>query len=178
MTGATMVVFLRGVNVGGHKTFKPSVLAAELSADFEVTNVGAAGTFVVRRAESAASVRSAILARLGFEAAVMVCPADELLALFSSEPFGRAKPQAGQKRFVSVLEKALERPPRLPIERPPGKDWQVRVVRVEGPYVLSRWRRTGERGIYPNEVVEKALGLSATTRGWETIAKLAKVLGS
>ena len=42
-----LVVFLRGVNVGGHKTFRPSLVANELS-DFDVVNVGAAGTFVVR----------------------------------------------------------------------------------------------------------------------------------
>jgi len=42
-----LVVFLRGVNVGGHRTFRPSLLANELS-DFDVVNVGAAGTFVVR----------------------------------------------------------------------------------------------------------------------------------
>jgi uncharacterized protein (DUF1697 family) len=40
-----LVVFLRGVNVGGHRTFRPSILARELS-DYGVVNVGAAGTFV------------------------------------------------------------------------------------------------------------------------------------
>ncbi len=36
------VVFLRGVNVGGHKAFRPSVVAKDL-AEFDVVNVGAAG---------------------------------------------------------------------------------------------------------------------------------------
>ena len=40
------VVFLRGVNVGGHKAFQPSVLAKEL-ADFDVVSVGAAGAEAV-----------------------------------------------------------------------------------------------------------------------------------
>ena len=43
-----LVVFIRGVNVGGHRTFRPSVLARVLS-DYGVVNVGAAGTFVVRK---------------------------------------------------------------------------------------------------------------------------------
>ena len=34
-----------GVNVGGHRTFRPTILARELSA-YDVVNVGAAGTFV------------------------------------------------------------------------------------------------------------------------------------
>ena len=44
-----LVVFLRGVNVGGHKTFRPAALARELAA-LDLVNVGAAGTFVVRAA--------------------------------------------------------------------------------------------------------------------------------
>ena len=42
------VVFFRAVNVGGHQKFQPSVLAKKL-ADFGVVNIGAAGTFVVRK---------------------------------------------------------------------------------------------------------------------------------
>ena len=43
-----LVVLLRGVNVGGHRTFSPSALARSLSA-YDVVNIGAAGTFVVRK---------------------------------------------------------------------------------------------------------------------------------
>src|SRR5258708_3993883 len=43
-----LIVFLRVINVGGHRTFRPSILARELS-DYDVVNVGAAGTFVVRK---------------------------------------------------------------------------------------------------------------------------------
>ncbi len=48
VTGMALIVFLRGVNVGGHRTFRPSMLARELS-DYDVVNVGAAGTFIVRK---------------------------------------------------------------------------------------------------------------------------------
>ena len=51
----TLVVFLRGVNVGGYKTFRPSLLAKEL-AEFDVVNIGAAGTFVVRKPISQANI--------------------------------------------------------------------------------------------------------------------------
>ena len=43
-----LVVLLRGVNVGGHRTFRPTVLVRRLES-LDVVNVGAAGTFVVRR---------------------------------------------------------------------------------------------------------------------------------
>jgi hypothetical protein len=41
-----LVAFLRGVNVGGHRAFRPSVLAKQL-ARYEMVNIGATGTFVI-----------------------------------------------------------------------------------------------------------------------------------
>ncbi|MBA3914614.1 MAG: hypothetical protein H0X25_12370, partial [Acidobacteriales bacterium] len=67
-----LVVFLRGVNVGGHRSFRPSVLARELS-DYDVVNIGAAGTFVVRHPESRAQFRTALLGKLPFKTEVMLC---------------------------------------------------------------------------------------------------------
>jgi len=46
------VIFFRAANVGGHQVFQPGVLAKELAA-FDVKNIGAAGTFVVRENVSA-----------------------------------------------------------------------------------------------------------------------------
>jgi hypothetical protein len=66
-----LVVFLRGVNVGGHRTFRPSILARELSG-YDVLNVGAAGTFVVREPGSRAKFRSALLRKLPFEAEILL----------------------------------------------------------------------------------------------------------
>jgi uncharacterized protein (DUF1697 family) len=67
----SLVVFLRGVNVGGHRTFRPSILAKGLS-DYGVVNVGAAGTFVVRKPGSKAKFRAALLRKLPFEAEVVI----------------------------------------------------------------------------------------------------------
>src|ERR1039458_8004304 len=66
-----LVVFLRGVNVGGHRTFRPSILARELSG-YDVLNVGAAGTFVVRKPGSRAKFRTALLRKLPFEAEIVL----------------------------------------------------------------------------------------------------------
>jgi hypothetical protein len=40
-------MLLRGVNVGGHRTFRPARLAEQLG-HLGAINVGAAGTFVIR----------------------------------------------------------------------------------------------------------------------------------
>ncbi len=167
-------VFLRAVNVGGHKTFKPSALVSRL-ADLEVTSLGAAGTFVVRAGASASAVRERFEACLPFEAGIMICPARDLLALVAAAPFADAP--AGTDAFVSVLERAPRRLPALPHRSPAQKPWQVSVMAVHGSCVVSVLRRSANVR-YPNEVVEKLFGLPATTRGWATILKLAAAFES
>src|SRR6266566_2943016 len=99
-----LVVFLKGVNVGGHKLFRPSVLAREL-VKYDVVNVGAAGTFVVMKPISQAKLRVELLRRLPFEAEVMICSAREVIGLASGEPFAGQPSGPDVVRFVSVLAK-------------------------------------------------------------------------
>lgn len=84
-----LVVFLRGVNVGGHRTFRPSILARELSG-YDVVNVGAAGTFVVRKPVSRAKFRAALARKLPFEAHIVLCEGRDLLRLETENPFGNS----------------------------------------------------------------------------------------
>src|SRR6202163_517575 len=87
MPGMALIVFLRGVNVGGHRTFRPSIVARELS-DYDVLNVGAAGTFVVRKPGSRAKFRTALLRKLPFEAEIVLCDGRDLMRLETENPFG------------------------------------------------------------------------------------------
>src|SRR5256712_10681790 len=96
------VVFLRGVNVGGHRTFRPSILARELR-DYDVVNVGAAGTFGVRKPGSRAKFRAELLRKLPFEEEVMLCDGRDLIRLESDNQFGGEPSRPGVVRFVSIL---------------------------------------------------------------------------
>ncbi len=171
------VVFLRGVNVGGHKTFRPAALARDLAA-LDVVNVGAAGTFVVLKTIGTATLRAEFLRRLPFEAEIMICGARDLVALANSDRFPGAPPEADKsvRRFVSVLAKRPRTLPRLPLSRPAGDAWQVRIIALSGPFALSLWRRRTGRMLYPNEVVETAFAVPATTRNWSTIDAVRAIL--
>jgi uncharacterized protein (DUF1697 family) len=169
------VAFLRGVNVGGHKTFRPAVLARELVA-FDVVNVGAAGTFVVRKTTPQATLLAELRRRLPFEAEIIVCRAREVLDLARRGPFADEPTDKRVSRFVTVMAKRPRTMPRLPLYRPAGDGWQVKIVAVSGKFALSLWRRTGRTVVYPNEIVEKNFGVSATTRNWNTIATICDIL--
>ena len=170
-----LVVFLRGVNVGGHKAFQPSALARDLS-EFDVVNIGAAGTFVVRKTISQAMLRAELLRRLPFKAELMISRSQDVLDLASDGPFADEPSGKDASRFVSVLAKRPRTLPSLPISQPTSDEWQVKVIAVTGRFALSLHRRLGRTLVYPNEVVEKNLGVSATTRNWNTISAICDIL--
>jgi uncharacterized protein (DUF1697 family) len=169
-----LVVFLRGVNVGGHRTFRPSVLARELSA-YDVVNVGAAGTFVVRRPGSRAAFRAALLERLPFEAEVALCDGRDLIRLEMENPFGAAPSRPDIVRFVSILSQAARVRPSIPIALPPDGEWLVRVLAKTGRFVLGEYRRHMRTITYLGQI-DRLFGVPATTRNWNTIAAIVRVL--
>ena len=171
----SLVVFLRGANVGGHKVFRPAAVAAELSA-YDVVNIGAAGTFVVRKAVSAATFRTALRRCLPIDAEVMLCRGSEVIDLAAAAPFPPHSSRPELRPFVSVLARRPTKLPPLPYIQPDGKDWEVQLLAVQGRFVLSWWRHTARARLYPNEVVEKKLLVAATTRNWDTIGKIHRLL--
>src|ERR1041384_88766 len=114
------VVFLKGVNVGGHKTFRPSILAGRL-ARLGVINVGAAGTFVVRKPISQAKLRLEFRRHLPFETEAMICSGKDIVRLASAESFAREPCGSDIVRFVSVLAQRPLVPPVLPLHIPAGE---------------------------------------------------------
>jgi uncharacterized protein (DUF1697 family) len=169
------VVFMRGVNVGGHKTFRPASVARDLAA-LDVVNVGAAGTYVVRKVIRPIALRAELGKKLPFEADLMICSAREVLDLIAQEPFSSVRAGTDMRRFVTVMARHPQPIPRLPVDKPSGEEWQVRVIAVYGSFALSLWRRLGRSIVYPNEVVEKTFGVAATTRSWNTILKIRDLL--
>jgi uncharacterized protein (DUF1697 family) len=172
-----LVVLLRGANVGRHRRFGPAALAKEM-AYLGVVNIGAAGTFVVKKPVGAAAFRAELGKRLPFETEVMICSAAEILALAESEPFPRPPSRSEVRAMVTVLGKKPKTLPELPIHRPEGTDWQVDLFRIAGRFALSFWRGDRKRLIYPNEVAEKVLGIPGTTRTWATIEAACEILAA
>lgn len=170
------VVFLRGVNVGKGNRCQPAVIASQLSR-FGVINIGAVGTFVVRKDVTESALRSAIAKKLPFKCEIMICPAREIIKLASKDPF-TGQP-SGEKitRFVSVLAKPLPRP--LPLNVPhwlPSPDnWLLKIIAIQDRFVLGLYRREMKAIGYLGKI-EKLLGVPATTRSWNTIQKVAQIL--
>lgn len=169
-----LVVFLRGVNVGGHRTFRPSILAKELSA-YDVVSVGAAGTFVVRKPGSRAKFRTELLRKLPFVAEVVFCDGRDIVRLEMENPFAAEPARPDLVRFVSVLAKAGRVRPSLPISLPPGEEWFLRIAGCQNRFVFGVYRRHMKTIGYLGQV-DKLFGAPATTRNWNTIISIVRIL--
>jgi len=167
-----LVVFLRGVNVGGHRTFRPSILARKLS-NYGVVNVGAAGTFVSHKPGPRAKFRAELLRRLPFETEVVVCDGRDLINLEMDNPFGAARPDI--VRFVSILSKAARGLTSIPCTLPPRGEWFVRVIASNNRFVFGEYRRHMKTIGYLGQI-DKLFGVPATTRNWNTIIALVRIL--
>ena len=171
-----LIVFLRGVNVGGHRTFRPSILARELS-HYDVVNVGAAGTFVVRKPVSRTKFRAELLQKLPFETEVAFCDARDLVRLEMENPFGTQPLPPDVVRFVSILSKAGGVRAPLPVTFPSDWEWLVRVIASEGQFVFGVYRRHMKTIGYLGQI-DKLYGVPATTRNWNTIIAILRMLKS
>ncbi len=168
-----LVVFLRGVNVGGHRTFRPSILATQLR-DYDVVNVGAAGTLVVRKPGSRARFRAALLRKLPFKTVVVLCDGRDLLRLERDSPFGAEPSRPDRVRFVSILSHA-GRFRSTPVSLPPRGKWFVRVRASQNRFVFGEYRRHMKTIGYLGRL-DKLFGAPATTRNWNTIMAVVRIL--
>jgi uncharacterized protein (DUF1697 family) len=171
-----LVVFLRGVNVGGHRTFRPSVFARELSA-YDVVNVGAAGTFVVWNPGDTAKFRAELLQKLPFIAEIVSCDGRDLIRLTKKNPFGPDPSRPDVVRFVSILLEAGGVRPPLPIALPTDGEWLVRLIASDKQFVFGEYRRHMKTIGYLGQI-DRLCGARATTRNWNTIMAIVRILKS
>jgi uncharacterized protein (DUF1697 family) len=167
------VVFLRGINVGGHRTFRPSMLARQLRA-YDVVNVGAAGTFVVRKPGSSVRFKAELARKLPFEAEIVLCQGEDIIRLETQNPFDRTVSHPDVVRFVSVMAKARGAPT-IPISLPDERDWLVRLIAADRQFVFGMYRRQMKTIGYLGQI-DKLFGGKATTRNWNTIMSVVKIL--
>ena len=178
------VAFLRAVNVGKANRCQPALIAKQL-AKFGVVNIGAVGTFVVREDVSETALRSALVRKLPFECEIMICPARDIIKIVrqwtdspwraSKDPVSRQPSGTDITRFVSVLHKRLRTLPSLPLSLPSNDDWLLKIIAIQGRFVLGLYRRQMKAITYLGKV-EKIFGVAATTRNWNTIQKIVQIL--
>jgi hypothetical protein len=169
-----LVVFLRGVNVGGHRRFRPRVVANELS-HLGVVSIGAAGTFVVRASVAQSVVRDEFERRLPAGVELVTRKGSEIKALKRQTfPEGRTL-RPGFTRFVSIPLRRPTEAPTLPLFLPSRRDWLVKVSAMNSRFVCGQYRPHMKVIRYLG-ALDDLLGVRVTTRSWSTICSVVDVL--
>jgi uncharacterized protein (DUF1697 family) len=150
------------------------VLARELS-DYEVVNIGATGTFVIWKPGSVAKLRAELLKKLPFDTEVVICEGRDLIRLANHNPFGTGPPGHDVVRFVSVLPKSSRVLSAMPMMFPPDGEWFVRLLASDGRFIFGEYRRHMKTIGYLGKI-DKLVGSKVTTRNWNTILTIVRVL--
>jgi uncharacterized protein (DUF1697 family) len=169
-----LVVLLRGLNVGGHRTFRPTKLAEQLQ-HLGVVNIGATGAFVIRQRVSRTQLRVEIRRRLPFEAEIVICQGREIVRLLSQDFFAGHPVRPDIIRFVSVLSRLPRLAPPLPMTLPSSGRWLLKVLARDSRFVVGLYRRRMKVISYLG-MLDRVFGVPLTTRSWDTITAIAKVL--
>jgi uncharacterized protein (DUF1697 family) len=168
------VVLLRGINVGGHRPFRPTLLCEQLKR-LDVVNIGAAGTFVVRASISRAELRAELGRRLPSKTEIVIGEGRDFTRIVREERFFAGKAPPGVTRFVSVLSRRPRSAPAMPVQFPAAGRWLVRILGAEQRFVFGVYRRHMKVIGYLG-ALDRLFGAPATTRSWNTIMAIARVV--
>jgi len=171
-----LVVLLRGVNVGGHRTLRPATLIKQLK-HLDAVNIGAAGTFVIRRPVSRSQLRAELTSRLPFNAEIMICEGREIVRLMSHVHFAGQPRRPDVVRFVSVLSRRPRSAPSMPMKFPSSGMWLLKILARDNRFVVGVYRRHMKVIGYLGKF-DRLFGVPVTTRNWNTITTIARVLGT
>src|SRR5882672_10364210 len=171
-----LVVLLRGVNVGGHRTFRPTTLIEQLK-HLDAVNIGAAGTFVIRQPVTRAQLRAELARRLPFDTEIMICQGREIVRLMSHNHFADQPMRPDIVRFVSILSQRPRSAPSMPMSFPSSGKWLLKIVARDNRFVFGLYRRHMKAISYLG-TFDRLFGVPVTTRNWNTITAIARALGS
>src|SRR4051794_32090329 len=118
-----------------------------------------------------------LLRKLPFEAEVMLCDGRDLIRLEMDHPFGTEPSRPDIVRFVSILSKANRALASVPCTLPGCGEWFVRLIASKNRFVFGEYRRHMKTIGYLGQI-DKLFGGPATTRNWNTIIAVVRILKS
>ena len=172
----TFVALLRAINVGGARKIK----MADLRALFVDMGYGAAQTYiqsgnVVFQAEDDEQplrqrIERQIEATFGFPVTVALRASDEMALITAQSPYPPDALAEDESLYAALL---AETPSPEGIGRLLATDTAPDEFRLIGREVYLLYRRTMRDTKLTNALLEKKLGVAATSRNWRTITTLA-----
>ena len=130
---------------------------------------------MIRQAVGRRRLRAEIARRIPFDAEIVICDAADIVSLMGEDVFTRYPARPDVVRFVSVLAREPRVEPRLPVTLPSRGRWLLKVLARRDRFVLGLYRRHMKVIGYLG-ALDRMFGVPATTRNWNTMTAIAKVL--
>lgn len=170
------VALLRKVNVGGNNLIRMAALRRALEGVGlkNVRTFQQAGNIVFESAAKnrrpiAAKVEKLLSQSLDTNLRAIVFSLDDLAKMAKQDPFTLVEPGDVMLCVVFLFDEPSETPV-LPLIATTD-NLELIAIRDRAAFVVARRKKTGWFG-FPNNFVEKQLGVTATTRQWSTLKKL------
>ena len=163
------VALLRKVNVGGNNLIKMDVLRRmfEEAGLKNVRTFQQAGNVVFESNLKKPLAKLESLPNTDLKA--IVFSVDELSQIVKHNPFKRVASGDVMLCVVFLFDRPA-RTPKLPLKST-TENLELIAIKDRAAFVVARRKKTGWFG-FPNNFVEKQLGVTATTRQWSTLKKL------
>lgn len=175
------VAFLRAINVAGHAKVKMSDLKQVFIAAGckNVRSYIQSGNVLFEPPEKdigalIQEIQNKLCELLGAETTVMYRTFREIEDIMRTAPFKDIETDTDVKLYVTFFSRKPRHKPPLPLLSPKEALEAVKVNNLE-VFIVSRKKKNGFYG-FPNNFIEKELGVPATTRNWTTFTKIAKLL--
>ncbi len=174
------VAFMRAINVAGHASVKMSDVRDAFAAAGcrnVRTYIQSGNVIFESPARDAATILQKVRAKLRSvldDEPILFRTVGEMEELIRRAPFKDVEAEPGIKLYVVFLSQRPRSKPRLPLVS--SKEALEAVAMSDRDvFVVSRRKKNGFFG-FPNNFVEKELGVSATSRNWSTITKIIEFL--
>ena len=174
------VAFIRAINVAGHARVKMDIVKAAFAAAGckDVTTYIQSGNVIFDVPERGAqgiveNVRRRLRDLIGEEATVLFRRLSEVRTIVKGNPFADLTTDAAIKLYVVFLSRRPKSTPTLPFASAQDALEAIHLQNLE-VFVVSRRKSSGFYG-FPNNFIEKELGVLATSRNWSTVSKIAQL---
>jgi hypothetical protein len=105
----------------------------------------------------------------------MLCDGRDLIRLEMENPFETEPSHHDIVRFASILSRPARASVDIPFTLPPRGQWLVRVIASKKRFVFGVYRRDMRTISYLGQI-DKLFGVPATTRNWNTILAVVRIL--
>ncbi len=175
------VAFLRAINVGGHKGIKMS----DLRQMFESIGLARVSTYIqtgnvifespesrTERLED--HIEKRLHQALGYEVATFLRTTSEVAAIADYRPFTRT--QLADEHRTLYITFLREAPDRQRQRAALALSTEVDEYHFKGRELFTLHDQQAAKSPFSNTLIEKTLGVSATTRNRTTVSKIAKLM--